>query len=87
MEKIGNRKGAGLSEGHANKSQSSDKALLGAIRDELSALQAAGTVAQADANAQTGAYVQGDVQSIADLANANKAALNAIANIVKLFEK
>ena len=87
MEKIGDRKGVGLSEGHANKRQSSDKALLGAIRDEITALQSASAVAQADANAQTGAYVQADVQSIADLANANKAALNAIANIAKLFEK
>lgn len=34
------------------------------------------TVAVADAPAQGGAYVQADVQAIADLANANKAALN-----------
>ena len=87
MLKIGERKAAGLSEGHANKRQSSDKALFGAIRDELSGMQTASTVAQADANAQTGSYVQADVQSIADLANANKAALNAIAAVVELFEK
>ena len=35
-------------------------------------------VSQADSNAQTGAYVQGDVQSIADLADANKAQINLL---------
>jgi len=87
MLKIGKRLGAGLSTGHTNKSQSSDKDLFGAIRDELDAIAIASGVAQADANAQGGAYVQGDVQSIADLANANKAALNTLAATIKLFEK
>ena len=87
MEKIGKRDGAGLSTGHGNASQSSDRKLFLAIREELTALKAAGTITQADANAQTGAYVQADVQSIADLANALKAALNGIAALVEKFEE
>lgn len=35
-------------------------------------------IAVADANTQTGAYVQADVQSIRTLANQNKATVNAI---------
>lgn len=38
----------------------------------------AGTVSQADAAAQGGAYNQADAQSVADLTNANKAAINAL---------
>ena len=85
--KIGQREGAGLSVGHTNKRQASDKDLFGAIRDELSAVQAAGTVAQADASAPGGSYVQAEAATTADLANANKAALNAMAAVVKLFVK
>ena len=37
----------------------------------------------ATANEQTASYVQADAQSIADLANANKTALNAIITALK----
>ena len=46
MLKIGLREAVGLSTGHSNKSQASDKELYGAIRDELDAVKA-GLVANA----------------------------------------
>lgn len=45
--------------------------------------QIVASVTQADAAAQTGAYVQANVQSIADLANANKVALNNLITALK----
>lgn len=40
-------------------------------------------IATADANTQTGAYVQADVQSIRTLANANKAKINEVIAALK----
>lgn len=78
LPKIGNRDAAGVSKGHANNSQSSDKDLYGAIRDELDATKAAGAVTQADAT---------DLASAIALANANKVALNAIVAVTAKFTK
>ena len=76
MLKIGERKAAGLSEGHANKRQSSDKALFGAIRDELDANLH--TIASADAS---------DLGTAITLVNEIKASLNVASSATKLFEK
>tara|TARA_R110000803_G_scaffold55938_1_gene113006 strand:+ start:580 stop:810 length:231 start_codon:yes stop_codon:yes gene_type:complete len=76
MLKIGQRKGAGLSEGHANKSQASDKDLFGAIREEL------------DGNLHTIAAVDAtDLASAITLVNEIKASLNASSSAEKKFEK
>lgn len=52
---------------------------LSAAVDAAGNAQAAdvAAVSQANAATQTASYVQADVQSIADLANANKVAINA----------
>ena len=52
MLKIGKRDAAGLSTGHANKSQDSDKDLYGAIRDEID-LRNTATIATADSAVTT----------------------------------
>lgn len=54
----------------------------GALRAaEQAAVVAA--VSEADAAEQTASYVQADVQTIADLATANKVAINAILTALK----
>lgn len=47
-------------------------------------VQSITAIATADANTQTGGYVQADVQSIATLANANKAKINEILAALKV---
>lgn len=57
---------------------------IAALEAELSTAAAdVAAVAQADAATQTVSYVQADVQSIADLANANKVAINDILSSLK----
>lgn len=77
MLKIGQRKAAGLSDGHANKNQASDRELFGAIRDELDA-RTAGTAVQVDAV---------DLPTAIALVNELKGLNNAAAGASKLFEK
>ena len=76
MLKIGERKAAGLSDGHANKRQSSDKDLFGAIRDELNTNLH--TIVSADAS---------DLATAQTLVNEIKASLNVASSAAKLFEK
>ena len=85
--KVGERHAAGLSRNHASKSQSSDKDLFNAIREELDAVASSSAIAQADAGVAGGTYNQAQVQTIVDLANALKTALNSISNLVKKYEK
>ena len=77
MEKIGKRDGAGLSEGHRNSQQSSDKALFEAIRAEID-LRNVATIASADAS---------DLATAITLVNEIKDALNAASSAAKQFEK
>lgn len=77
MEKIGRRDAAGLSTGHALKDQSSDKALFGAIRDEMDTIKNI-AITSDDAN---------DLPTVITLANEMKVALNALGNLAKKFEK
>jgi hypothetical protein len=76
MLKIGQRKAVGLTEGHANKSQASDKELYGAIRDELDAVKA-GVVALA---------VKMDAD-FADVANASVDYESTLSLGANLFQK
>jgi len=86
--KIGNRDaGRGQSPGHSDTQASSEKELFEAIRDELDAVKLGTTIAQADATVASGSYVQAQIQTIVDLANALKVALNAIAALVDKFDK
>lgn len=77
MKKIGERKAAGLSEGHANKNQSSDKDLFGAIREELDGIK----------NLAITSIDAVDLPTCIDLANEIKGKLNAVAVLAKKFEK
>ena len=77
MLKIGKRDAAGLSTGHANKSQASDAELFGAIRDELDA-RTAGAASSPDAS---------DLGTAITLVNELKALNNAAAGASQLFEK
>ena len=86
-KKIGSREGAGLPQGNANTQQSSDRELWDALRDEMTALEAAAAVTQANALAPGASYVQAEAASAADLANALKTAMNAMAAVVKTFAK
>jgi hypothetical protein len=77
VAKIGERAGAGLSEGHGSKQQASDRELFLALREELSAIKTASAVTTADAT---------DLATAVALVNDLKSALNSIAAIVDRFE-
>ncbi len=76
--KIGSREGVGLTEGHTNKNQSSDKELFEAVRTELDAIKAGLAVTEPDAT---------DLPTALTLLNDIKVKLNAIAALVSEFEK
>ena len=99
MLKIGKRDAAGLTKGHANKSQASDAELYGAIRDEMDARNTA-TIATAN-SAVTAVADATDLAEVLTLANDIKAKYNAAVVLInemktslntasgsaKLFEK
>lgn len=76
MLKIGKRDAAGLSSGHANKSQDSDKDLYGAMRDELDAMKAGLAAHAAKMDADFG-----------DVTNASVDYASSLALGLNLFEK
>ena len=76
--KIGSREGVGLTEGHSNSSQASDKELFTAARTELDAIKAGLAVMEADAT---------DLPTAITLLNDIKAKLNAVASLVSEFEE
>jgi hypothetical protein len=88
-KKIGNigQGGSGLSEGHQSGSNASLKDILVATRDEISSIKSSSAVTQANPLAVGATYSQAEVQAIADLAIACKAALNLISTQLDKFEK
>lgn len=84
MLKIGKRDAAGLSAGHANKSQASDAAIFGAIRDEMTSRNTA-TIATAN-SAVTAVADATDLAEVLTLANDLKAKYNAAVTLINEFK-